>query len=150
MSPIRTLAAALALSAALPASAAAAPGLTAPALIAQHAGCVSLAGALIAWSEPRGPLHHREDSLGHLAELLPSGTSGETSFDSGTVFPGCPAPAAAQSTGAEILARPPHAAPSLRALANEPLWLARPGGALTPSAWPASTRRSRWRPTAAA
>jgi len=111
----------------------AAPGLTAPAVIAQHANCVSLAGDFIAWAELRGPKRHRLDaSSSHLAGLSQSGVTAETTFDSGAGFPDCWGLAASQSTGAEVLALSQRTSQRFAPVANEPLWLARTGGVVGP------------------
>ncbi len=113
--------------------AAAAPGLTAPVTIAQLASCVSLAEGLIDWTELHGPRHHRFDAdVSHLAQLSPGGLSEETTFDSGAGFPDCSTLVASQSAGAEVLARSQRASPVFAPVANEPLWLARPGGSAGP------------------
>jgi hypothetical protein len=111
----------------------AAPGLTAPVLVAQHAGCMSLAGDLIDWTELLGPKRHRYNALSsHLAELSQSGVSDETTFDSGAGFPECSELAASQSAGAEVLARSQRAQLTFTPVVNEPLWLARPGAVAGP------------------
>ena len=112
--------------------AAAAPGLTMPVVIGQHAGCVSLAGGLIDLTELRGPKGRREDALSsHLAELSPSGLSAETTFDSWAGLSDCRMLAAAQSTGAEVVTRSQRRSLT-SSVRNESLWLARPGGTAGP------------------